>query len=117
MSGVLGWAIPGIAIALLFVGKHEVVGGMNFLGGGALWLLVLGPLGCAVAGWLTARTGSGPGRFWTGLAGVITACGVILVADDMVRVVSLGAVGPLLGIPLVLGYGIGVAVGAFVRTA
>jgi hypothetical protein len=115
--GVLGWAIPGTVTAILFLGRHEPVGGANMLGGGALWLLVLGPPGCAVAGWLTARSGSGPERFWSGLAGVITAYGVVLVVDDMVRVVSLGSIAPLLGIPLLLGYGIGAAIRAFIRRA
>ena len=115
--GVLGWATPGIVTAILFVGRHEPVGGASMLAGGALWLLVLGPPGCAAAGWLTARAGSGQGRLWSGLAGVITAYGVILVVDDMVRVVSLGPITPLLGVPLLLGYGIGAAIGAFIRRA
>jgi len=39
--GVLGWAIPGIATAIPFVGMREAVGGQALFGAGALWLLGL----------------------------------------------------------------------------
>lgn len=111
--GVLGWVVPGIAAAVPFVGMDETVGGQAMIGAGAVWLLGLGPAGCAFAGWRSARIGAGSTTFWSGLGGVIPAVGAVLSVDAMVQVVTIGRVAFLLILPLVLGYGVGFAIGSF----
>jgi hypothetical protein len=111
--GVLGWAIPGIATAIPFVGMREAVGGQALFGAGALWLLGLGPLGCAIAGWRSALIAARSATFWGGLAGVLPAVLAVLAVDALVTVVTIGPVALLLILPLALGYGVGFVIGAF----
>jgi MFS family permease len=111
--GILGWVLPGAAAAIPFVAAHETVGGQSMIGAGALWLLGLGPVGCAIAAWRSARIGAGSTTFWYGLAGILLAVPAILAVDAMVSVVTIGPVAFLLVLPLFLGYGVGFAIGVF----
>jgi len=112
--GVLGWVVPAIAAAIPFAGMQEAVGGQAMIGAGAVWLLGLGPAGCAIAGWRSARIGAESTTFWSGMGGVIPAVGAILAVDAMVQVVSVGPVAFLLTLPLVIGYGVGFAISSFI---
>jgi hypothetical protein len=112
--GVVGWVVPGI-LAIPFAPTHETVGGQAMFVVGAVWLFLLGPLGCAIAGWRVSRVEARTVAFWSGLAGVIPAVIVVGVWDNLVTVVGIGPVAFLLVIPLLVGYTVGFAIGSIVR--
>jgi len=113
-SGILGWVIPGIVAAPL-AGTHESAGGEALLLAGGAWLLLLGPIGCAIGGWLASRIGrrgSAIGlAFLCGLFGVATAVIAVAVVDAQVTVVTIGAVAFAFILPLIVGYSIGFGIG------
>lgn len=120
-SGVLGWVVPGI-VALPLAWTHESSGGEAVILAGAAWLLLLGPIGCAIAGWYAARVG-GQARevalaFWVGLAGIAVAVVAVMAVDGLVSVLTIGPAAFVLVLPLVVGFSVGFALRAtFYRRA
>lgn len=113
-SGVLGWLVPGFVAAPL-AGTHESAGGEALLNAGAAWLLLLGPISCAVGGWQAARIGRRAGAtglaFWCGFLGAAGAVIAVAVVDAQVTVVTIGAAAFALIVPLVVGYSMGFGIG------
>jgi hypothetical protein len=110
--GVLGWVVPGI-LSIPFAPARETVGGHAMFAVGFVWLFLLGPLGCAIGAWRISRVKPTSVAFWSGLAGVVPAVVVVMVWDNLVTVVTIGAAAFLFVLPLLIGYGLGFAVGAF----
>ena len=102
-------------VALPITLTHETVGGQAVLAAGAVWLLLLGPIGCAIAGWLASRIKPRRAAFWSGLVGIVPAVTAVLAVDALVSALTIGMVALALILPLVLGYGIGFASSAIIR--
>lgn len=112
--GVLGWLIPFILV-LPLTRMREPVGGGAVIAAGVAWLLLFGPIGCAVAGWFASRLGQRSTAFWSGLVGVVPAVVAVFAVDALVSVLTIGGVAFALILPLALGYGVGFAAGSLIR--
>jgi len=78
--GVLGWVVLGIVAAPL-ARTHESAGGEAPVLAGAAWLLLLGPIGCGIGGWLAARIGRR-----AGMIGLAFSCGLLGVAGAVIAI-------------------------------
>jgi hypothetical protein len=114
VTALAGWLVPLVAVGPLAV-QHEAAAGESAIFAALVWLAVLGPAGCGVAGFRNARTARPLGRraeaFWTGAGAVSLAVIPLFVYDGITPFVSLGAVSLLGVVPMLLGYAVGAALG------